>query len=131
MHGGAVMLVLIVDDNRDAADSLAMLVRAWGFKLEIAYNGLTALEKATLLRPDVILSDIGLPGLNGFELTEKVLAVAELKGVVVAAVSAYIDEASRKRGKESGMVEHFGKPPDLDALHRFLTAYAGKPEEFS
>jgi CheY-like chemotaxis protein len=115
------MLVLIVEDNEDQADSLAMVLRLWGFETEVAADGPTALEMASRDKPDAILTDLGLPGaMSGFELAERLGEKPELKGVPIAAVTAYTDEESRKKSKAVGLVEHFGKPADLAALHRLL-----------
>jgi CheY-like chemotaxis protein len=114
------MLVLIVEDNRDQAITLAMVLRAWGFKTEIAYDGLTALEMADRAPPDAVLTDLGLPGIDGFELAKRLGAKPELKHCLMAAVSGYNDEDSRSKSKAVGLVEHFGKPVDLVALYRLL-----------
>jgi CheY-like chemotaxis protein len=113
--------VLVVEDNPDQAESLAMVLALWGFKPTIAADGPTALETASRERPDVILADIGLPGgMDGFELAQQIHQQPELRDVPIAAVTAYTDEKSRQRSKEVGLVKHFGKPADLAALHRLL-----------
>jgi CheY-like chemotaxis protein len=114
------MLVLIVEDNKDQAITLSMVLRAWGFQTEIAYDGLTALEMASRSPPDAVLADLGLPGIDGFEMAKRLGARPELKNCLMAAVSGYTDEDSRRKSKAAGMVEHFGKPVDLDALYRLL-----------
>jgi CheY-like chemotaxis protein len=115
------MLVLIVEDNEDQADSLATLLQLWGFATEIAYNGPAALEMASRDHPDAILADIGLPGdMDGFELAKRLKQEPEMKDVPIAAVTAYSDQESRQKSKEVGMVKHFAKPADLAALHRLL-----------
>jgi CheY-like chemotaxis protein len=115
------MRVLVVEDNPDQADSLAMVLRLWGFQPAVAADGATALELALGERPDVILADIGLPGgMDGFELAQRLRQRPELRDVPIAAVTAYTDEKSRRRSKEVGLVKHFGKPADLAALHRLL-----------
>lgn len=112
--------VLIIEDNPDTADSLAMLMRLWGFEPSIACDGVSGLEMATRDKPDVVLTDIGLPGMDGFELAQRIFATAELKDVLLAGVSAYTDEFHRERAKMTGFKEYFGKPPDLVKLHRLL-----------
>jgi CheY-like chemotaxis protein len=114
------MLVLIVEDNKDQAITLSMVLRAWGFKTEIAYDGLTALEMASRAPPDAVLADLGLPGIDGFELAKRLGAKPEFKECLMAAVSGYTDEDSRSRSKAAGLVEHFGKPVDLHSLYRLL-----------
>jgi CheY-like chemotaxis protein len=118
---GRRMLVLIVEDNPDQAESLSMVLQLWGFETEIAYDGSTAYEMATRDHPDAILTDIGLPGeMDGFELTERLAARPDLQGTLMAAVTAYNDEDSRQRSKQVGFDKHFSKPADLAELHRFL-----------
>jgi CheY-like chemotaxis protein len=114
-------MVLVVEDNRDQAESLAMVLRLWGFQPAIAPDGATALDIAARERPDAILADIGLPGgMDGFELAQRLRQRPELRDVPIAAVTAYTDEKSRCRSQEVGLVKHFGKPADLVALHRLL-----------
>jgi CheY-like chemotaxis protein len=108
--------VLIVEDNRDGADSLALVVRAWGYQVRVAYDAPSALADAASFLPDVVLSDIGMPGMSGFSLAEKLAG----KGVLLIATTAYGDEATRRSAKESGFQEHLVKPIDLEALHAFL-----------
>jgi CheY-like chemotaxis protein len=115
------MLVLIVEDNADQADSLAMVLRLWGFETEIAYDAAEALEMAARDHPDAILADIGLPGsMDGFELARRLKEKPELKDVPIAAVTGYADAESREKSKAAGMIKHFAKPADLAALHRLL-----------
>jgi CheY-like chemotaxis protein len=118
---GRPMRVLIVEDNEDHAASLSIVLRLWGFETEIAQDGPAALEMAARDHPDAILTDIGLPGgMDGFELTRQLNARPEFKETLMAAVTAYNDEASRQLGKEVGFAKYFSKPADLAALHRFL-----------
>ena len=114
------MRVLVVEDNRDQADSLAMVLRLWGFETEVAYDGSTAYEMAVRDHPDAVLADIGLPGLDGYELAKRLTARPDLRDTLIAAVSGYNDPKSREKSKEVGFVKHFTKPADLAALHRLL-----------
>lgn len=114
------MRVLLVEDNVDAANSLALVLRLWGFDAEVAYDAATALTLATATHPDVILTDLGLPDMDGFELARRLTNMPEVKDALLAALSAYNDDESIERAHRSGMVRHFVKPADLVALHRFL-----------
>jgi CheY-like chemotaxis protein len=117
----APIRVLLVEDNPDQAESMAMVLCLWGFQPAIAADGPTALEIASREPPDVVLADIGLPGgMDGFELAQKLHERPELRDVPIAAVTAYTDEKSRQRSRDVGLVKHFGKPADLAALHRLL-----------
>ena len=114
------MLVLIVEDDKDHAESLAVVLRLWGFQAEIAHDGDTGLDTAIRNRPDAILADIELPGLNGFEFARLLNALPDFRNTLLAAVTAYNDPASLEESKEVGFVKHFSKPVDLAALHRLL-----------
>jgi CheY-like chemotaxis protein len=109
--------ILVVDDNRDAADSLCLLLRMWAFDVRVAYDGQEALAAAHAYRPDCLLSDIGLPGIDGYHLAERVRRDEALKGVTLVAVTAYADEA---RAKAAGFDHHFVKPPDPQAVEAML-----------
>jgi len=114
------MRVLIVEDNRDQADSLAMVLNSWGFQTAIAYDGQAGLDQAIREQPDAILVDIGLPRLNGYELATELTARPEFAEVLIAAVTAYADPDSIEKSKEVGFAKHFTKPVDLVALHHLL-----------
>jgi len=112
--------VLVVDDNADAADSLAMLLRMQGHEVRTAYEGTTALELARAFGPDVVLSDIGLPGMTGYELAPRLRDLPGLKGALLVALTGYGQEEDRRRVREAGFDAHLVKPADLDALHALL-----------
>jgi two-component system CheB/CheR fusion protein len=99
---------------------LAALLRLWGFDPEVAGDGPAALEMAAQNPPDAVLIDIGLPGMDGFELAEQLSTKPELKGCVLAAVTAYSDPETIAHSRRAGMMQHFTKPADLVRLHRLL-----------
>ena len=109
--------VLVVDDNRDAADSLCLLLRTWGFDVRVAYDGREALTAARAYRPDCLLSDIGLPGIDGYRLAEHVRRDEALRGTTLVAITAYPDEA---RARAAGFDRHFVKPADPHAVAAML-----------
>jgi CheY-like chemotaxis protein len=118
---GRRVRVLVVDDNRDAADSLCALLRVWGYDSRAAYDGVTGLEAASALVPDCLFLDIGLPGLDGYALARRLRAHPAHKGAKLVALSAYSD---RERSRAAGFDYHFVKPADpqeLDALLKMLT----------
>jgi CheY-like chemotaxis protein len=123
MNGEGVR-VLIVEDNHDAADSLATVLRAWGHEVRVAYDGLEALCAIETFSPDVVLADIGLPGLDGFGLAEKLRRKPETKNAVLIAVTAYSDPVSRRRARAAGMKKHFVKPVDLGQMQQTLAECA-------
>jgi CheY-like chemotaxis protein len=108
--------VMVVEDNPDGADSLAWVLRGWGYEVRVAYDAPSALADVDKFLPDVVLSDINMPGMNGFALAEKLAG----KGVLLIAVTAYGDEANRQHSQEVGFQHHLVKPVDLEALHQLL-----------
>jgi PAS domain S-box-containing protein len=111
--------VLVVDDNVDAAESLAEILRMFGHEVDVAYDGTTALAKLESRRPDVVLSDIGLPGMSGYELAKAIRASGR-RGVQLIALSGYAQGDDVRRAKEAGFDAHVAKPPDLEELARLL-----------
>ena len=112
--------VLVVEDMSDAAESLAAVLRLWGYEVEIAYDGFAALSAIGSFAPHAILADIGLPGMTGFEFAQRVKADPAMSGVLLLATTAYADAAARKISKSTGFAEHFTKPLDLPALRIVL-----------
>jgi signal transduction histidine kinase/integral membrane sensor domain MASE1/ActR/RegA family two-component response regulator len=112
--------VLIVEDNVDSADSLAHLLRRRGHETHIARDGNQGLASARALRPDVVLLDIGLPGLDGFEVARHLREEADAEGLLLVALSGYGQESDRRRAREAGFDHHLVKPVDLEALGAVL-----------
>jgi PAS domain S-box-containing protein len=102
--------VLVVDDNADAADSMAMLLRMLGHTVEIEHDGLAALERVTAQLPDIVLLDIGLPGMNGYDVAKHLRARPEGQGLRIYAMTGYGQEDDRRRSLESGFDGHLVKP---------------------
>ena len=119
---GAARRVLIVDDNRDAADSLAMLLRLRGHEMREEYDGSQCLAVAAEFRPDVVLLDIGLPGMTGYEVVSSLRASGILPDVMVFAVSGYGGEQQRERSLAAGFDEHLVKPVHMSVLDRLLAS---------
>jgi CheY-like chemotaxis protein len=115
--GAPALRILVVDDNKDAADSLCLLLRMWGFDVRVAYDGREALAAAADYRPDCLLTDIGLPGVDGYHLARHVRRDESLKGVTLVAITAYSDEA---RARAAGFDHHFVKPADPQAVEEML-----------
>jgi DNA-binding response OmpR family regulator len=113
--------VLIVDDNRDAADSLAMLARLWGYDAQAAYDGEAGLEAARTFRPDFFLLDIGLPRMDGFELARRLRRELEVSRVRLVALSAYSGTEHERRAQEAGFDHYLVKPTDPNDVARLLT----------
>jgi CheY-like chemotaxis protein len=113
--------ILVVDDNRDSAESLAMLLRLFGNDVRTVSNGILALEVAALHKPNVVLLDIGLPGLDGLEVCRRLrVRTGEARPLIVA-MTGYGQEEDRRRSEEAGFDAHMVKPVDLDALQELLS----------
>ena len=111
--------VLAVDDNVDTAQTLAILLEALGHEVQVAYDGPSALEKAVDFRPDVVLLDIGLPGLNGYEVAKRIRQPS-LKNMVLVAMTGYGLDADRQRSQDAGFDHHLVKPADFGEVQKIL-----------
>jgi PAS domain S-box-containing protein len=113
--------VLIVDDNRDAADSLNLLLASMGQNVYVAYDGQSAVSVARTFKPDVALLDIGMPQMSGYEVARALRADAPAEELALVAVTGWGQEADRERAKEAGFTYHFVKPISEEALRLILT----------
>jgi PAS domain S-box-containing protein len=116
----AARRILVVDDNRDAATSLALLLQLTGNEAQIAFDGLEAVEATAAFRPDVILLDIGLPKLNGYDACRRIREQPWGRGVMLVALTGWGQEEDRRQSKEAGFDHHMVKPVDLAALTALL-----------
>ena len=117
----AARRILVVDDHRDAADSLAMLLEIEGYAVDVAYDGTRALRVAAERRPDVVLLDIGLPGMDGYEVGR--LLRRQVGGdFVLVALTGYGRDVDRARSAAAGFDRHVVKPLDTGALAALLAA---------
>jgi PAS domain S-box-containing protein len=112
--------VLVVDDNRDSAETVALVVELWGHETRVAYDGAEALEAALVYRPEVILLDIGLPGMDGYEVARRLRTLDGLRGVKLVAMTGYGGEEDRQRAREAGFDHHLVKPVDPRELEALL-----------
>ena len=104
--------VLVVDDNPDAAESLALVLRAVGHDVRVAWNGLDALTAARELPPDVVLLDLGMPFMNGYEAAHQFRADPAIRSAVLVAVTGWGSDDDRRRTREAGFDRHLVKPVD-------------------
>jgi PAS domain S-box-containing protein len=118
----ALCRVLIVDDSRDSADSMAMLLAMWGHEVRMTYDGPDALAAAAEFRPDVVLLDIGLPGLDGYEVARRLPAATGSARAVIVAMTGYGQDEDRSRAFAAGMHHHLIKPVDSAALQAILAS---------
>jgi len=112
--------ILVVDDNGDAVDSLALLLSLQGHEVRTARDGPAALEVAAVFRPEVVLLDIGLPQMDGYEVANRLRGQVGLKKVLLVAVTGYGQEEDRRRTAEAGFDAHLVKPADPAVLIRLL-----------
>jgi CheY-like chemotaxis protein len=112
--------ILVADDNHDAAVSLAMLLREMGHETRIAYDGLEAVEAAEVYRPDVVLLDLGMPKLDGYEAARKIASRPWAASTLLVAVTAWGQEADRQRARDAGFHRHLVKPVEPGMLRQLL-----------
>jgi signal transduction histidine kinase len=117
--------VLVVDDNVDGADSLTRLLRLVGHDVRMAHDGPAALTIASEFLPEAVVLDLGLPGMDGFEVARRLRCRPETCGAVLIAVTGYGRDEDRFRSREAGLDEHFVKPVDVSALRALLANVAG------
>jgi len=119
--------ILVVEDNRDSADSLRRLLEFSGHEVAVAYSGHDGVQAAEQYQPDVVLCDIGLPGLDGYGVARKLRNNPTTAKARLIAVTAYGQDEDRRRSHEAGFEQHLVKPVDPDALQRVLNC-PGRPE---
>jgi CheY-like chemotaxis protein len=111
--------VVVVDDNKDGAESLAMLLRLWAHDVAVVHDGLAALELITSRQPDVVFLDIGLPGMDGYEVAQRLRQGLAHQPLLVA-LTGYGQEEDRRRSEEAGFDHHLTKPVDPELLQKLL-----------
>jgi CheY-like chemotaxis protein len=126
LEGTTLLRVLIVDDCKDGADTLATLLRMWGHEVQVAYDGPSALRLAGAFRPGVFLLDIGLPGMDGCRLARRLREQADFRGALVIAVSGYVAPSHRSSGEDAGFDDYLVKPIAPAALQELLARRAGR-----
>jgi PAS domain S-box-containing protein len=120
--------ILIVDDNRDAADSLSPLLRALGAEVTVAYDGTSALDLLATCFPSVILLDLGMPGLNGYEVAKQIRKDHRFRNSTLIALTGWGQGEDRLRAQQAGFDHHLVKPVDLDALQTLLSSLERESE---
>jgi PAS domain S-box-containing protein len=116
--------VLVVEDNMDAAESLTTLLRLWNHEVRMVHDGLSAIEAARAQQPEVVLLDIGLPGLDGFEVARRLQAEPGLENTLLVAMTGYGQPEDRRRSREAGIHHHFVKPVEPLVLRNLLSGVA-------
>ncbi len=118
--------VLIVEDDVDAAESLKMLLEIFGHTVHVVDDGLAAIGAARRFRPDVMLVDVGLPGMNGYEVARQIRTEPALRQIVLAAVTGYGGPQARERAHAAGFDRHFRKPLELSDLGLVFADHAAR-----
>lgn len=116
--------VLVVEDNLDAAESLATLLRLWHYDVSVVHDGRTALEAARQQHPEVVLLDIGLPGLDGYQVAQRLREEVGLEHTLLVAMTGYGQPEDRRRSHEAGIHHHFVKPVEPLVLRNLLAGLA-------
>jgi DNA-binding response OmpR family regulator len=117
--------VLVVDNMADTADSLALLLRLWGYAAEACYEGSTVLETARTYQPHVVLLDIGMPRMDGFQVAQRLRRLAGARHTVLIAITGYGDKVYRIRAHKMGFYRYLLKPVDPCELHELLIRVVG------
>ena len=116
--------VLIVDDNVVSAESLQLIMKLWGHECRIAHTGPSAIEEVEAFEPNVVMLDIGLPGMDGYVVADELRRRPEYKEILLIAMTGYGSEENRRRSRAVGFDHHFVKPLDLDALEDLLAHFS-------
>ena len=113
--------VLVVDDNRDAADTLAMMIEMLGHEVRRLYDPHAVIADIASFHPEVVFLDVGMPGLSGYELAPQLRSLPGLEDVSIVAVTGWGQPEDRRRTQAAGFDEHLVKPPALDAIQRLCS----------
>ena len=114
------LCILVVDDNRDAADILGLLLETLGHSVHTAHDGGVALERMADLHPDLIFLDLGMPLMDGYEVARRVRQIPKLAETRVIAVTGYVDERRRELASAAGFDDYLVKPTNLNELRRVI-----------
>ena len=118
----AALRVLVVDDNVDSAESMGMVLELLGVRHEVVFSGQAALEAARRFCPDVVLLDIGMPGMDGYEVARHLRAADETADATLIALTGWSQASDRERSREAGFDHHLSKPVDIGALQRLIAS---------
>ncbi|MEX2157745.1 MAG: ATP-binding protein [Gemmatimonadales bacterium] len=121
--------ILLVDDHHDSADSLATLLRLLGHDVRVAYDGPAGLEAAAAFRPEVVLLDIGLPGMDGNEVARRLRREPDSERILLVALTGYGRTEDRRRSRDAGFDSHLIKPVDLNALNALLAQHQSRTQQ--
>jgi CheY-like chemotaxis protein len=112
--------VLVVDDCGDTRETLRMVLALWGYTVQTAQDGRAALGAAVLFKPDVVLMDLALPGMDGYETARNLRRLPGLDGLPIVALTGYGTDADRNRSQAEGLASHLVKPAETDEIRRAI-----------
>ena len=118
--GGGALRVLVVDDNVETAQSLVLLLKRWGYDVRVTYDGKSALDEARHQPPEVMLLDIGMPGMDGYQVASRLRGQEGGRSPILIALTGYGEEEDRQRAREAGFEYHMVKPVSPDDLRELL-----------
>ena len=118
--------VLVVDDNRDSAETLAMLLELWNYDVRVVHDGPSALREAGAYQPHVVLLDIGLPGMSGYDVATALKQRPDPGPGLLVAMTGYGRQEDRQRAREAGFDLHLVKPVAPEALEKVLADFCAK-----
>lgn len=121
-HGD--LCVLVVDDNYDLADAMSLLLESMGHEIQVAHDGIQALDAASAFKPHVVVLDIGMFRLNGIETAKRLRATPDGPGITLIALSAWDQATDRQRTTNAGLDHHLAKPADPEVLEQLLAEVA-------
>jgi two-component system CheB/CheR fusion protein len=119
--------ILVVDDNVDAAETLATLMRLSGHDVRSVHHGMAALEASRTFQPEVVLLDIGLPRMDGCEVARRLRQMPDMTNALLVALTGYGQDDDRRRSQEAGFNAHLVKPVDLRKVHELLIKLTSSP----
>jgi two-component system OmpR family response regulator len=119
-HSGLPRRILLVDDSVDAAEAMSMLLETLGHEVRTMHDGPSALAMVDDFAPDVVILDIGLPGMNGFELAREMRARPNTKTALMIALTGYGGESDRQKAREAGFDHHLVKPVSFAAIEKVI-----------
>jgi CheY-like chemotaxis protein len=114
--------VLVVDDNRDAADSLQLLFEVYGYRAACEYDGQAALAAARAVLPDIVVMDLGMPGLDGYQTARQMREMPGGERIVLIALTGWGHDAAREQTRAAGFDHHIVKPVNFESLRQYLNA---------
>jgi CheY-like chemotaxis protein len=118
--------ILVVDDNRDGADTMATILRLLGNEVEAAYSGMQSIETAERFRPDIILMDVGMPRMSGLESARMILGMPWGKSIKIVSISGLGLEEDHRRSQSAGCTAHLVKPVNLEEIKSLISHCNGR-----